>query len=74
MPIIVLGGVAGLILQGTLIYYEVTVANLLINSKYSMEAFGILIAGLAAYYFGVRTYRRSMGVDIELAFREVPPL
>lgn len=74
IPIIVLGGVAGLILQGTLIYYEVTVANLFINSVASLSAFGVLIIGLAAYYFGVRQYLRGKGVDIELAFREVPPL
>lgn len=74
IPIIVLGGLAGLTLQGTLLFYEVTVANLFINSTASLTAFGILIVGLAAYYFGIRQYLRGKGVDIELAFREVPPL
>jgi basic amino acid/polyamine antiporter, APA family len=74
VPIIVLGGIAGLILQGTLIYYELTVANLFINGAASLEGFAALLIGLAVYYFGVRQYWRGKGVDIELAFREVPPL
>ena len=74
IPIIVLGGLAGLVLQGTLIYYELTVANLFINGTASLEGFAALLIGLAAYYFGVRQYLRGKGVDIELAFREVPPL
>jgi basic amino acid/polyamine antiporter, APA family len=74
VPIIVLGGVAGLTLQGTLIYYELTVANLLINSTASLTAFGALIVGLGAYYFATRQYQRGKGIDIELAFSEVPPL
>jgi amino acid transporter len=74
IPIIVLGGIAGLTLQGTLIYYELTVANLLINTPAELSYFSALLIGLAAYYFGVRTYWRRKGIDIELAFREVPPL
>jgi amino acid transporter len=74
VPIIVLGGIAGLSLQGTLLYYEFTVAALFINTPQSLEAFAILLAGMAAYYFGVRQYMRGKGIDIELAFREVPPL
>ncbi len=74
VPIIVLGGIAGLALQGTLLYYEFTVAALFINTPQALDAFGVLLVALAAYYFGVRTYWRRKGVNIELAFREVPPL
>lgn len=74
IPAIVLGGIAGLALQGTLIYYELTIANLFINSPTTLSGFGVLIAGLAAYYFGMKQYQRGKGIDIELAFKEVPPL
>ena len=74
VPAIVLGGIAGLALQGTLIYYELTVANLFINSPTTLSGFGILIGGLAVYWFGTKYYLRGKGVDVELAFREVPPL
>ena len=74
VPAIVLGGIAGLALQGTLIYYELTVANLFINSPTTLSGFGVLIAGLAVYWFGAKYYLKGKGVDVELAFREVPPL
>jgi amino acid transporter len=74
VPAIVLGGIAGLALQGTLIYYELTVANLFINAPSTLSGFGILIVGLAIYWFGTKFYLRGKGVDVELAFREVPPL
>jgi len=32
---------------------------------------GTLVAGLA-WYIGNKLYRRSQGVDIELAFRQIP--
>ncbi len=74
VPAIVLGGIAGLALQGTLIYYELTVANLFINSPTTLTSFGVLIVGLGAYWFGVKQYLKGKGVDVELAFKEVPPL
>ena len=74
IPAIVLGGLAGLILQGTLIYYELTVANLFINSPTTLTGFVVLIAGLSVYWFGNKYYLKGRAVDVELAFREVPPL
>jgi basic amino acid/polyamine antiporter, APA family len=74
VPAIVLGGIAGLALQGTLIYYELTVANLFINSTSTLTGFGVLIIGLAIYWFATKFYLKGKGVDVELAFREVPPL
>lgn len=74
IPAIVLGGIAGLALQGTLIYYELTVANLFINSPVTLSGFGVLIVGLAVYWFATKYYLKGKGVDVELAFREVPPL
>jgi hypothetical protein len=33
-----------------------------------------LIVGLAIYWFATKFYLKGKGVDVELAFREVPPL
>jgi basic amino acid/polyamine antiporter, APA family len=74
IPIIVLGGIAGLVLQSIFLYYDFTVSNLFINTPASLEGLGILVVGLAVYYFGSRAYWKSKGVNIELAFRQVPPL
>jgi basic amino acid/polyamine antiporter, APA family len=74
IPIIVLGGIAGLVLQSIFLLYDLTVANLGINGQASLEGLAILLIGLGAYYFGSRAYWRSKGINIELAFRQVPPL
>ena len=35
--------------------------------------FGVTIALAIVYYFAAKAYRRSQGVDIDLAYAEIPP-
>jgi APA family basic amino acid/polyamine antiporter len=35
--------------------------------------FGVTIALAIVYYIGIKLYRRSQGVDIDLAYSEIPP-
>lgn len=73
IPIISLGGLAGMGLQSVLIYYEVTVNNLFINSPPSMAGMVGLIAGLFVYWWVVYGYWKRKGLDLSLAYRQVPP-
>lgn len=74
IPIISICGAIGLGLQTTLLWYEVTVSNLFINSPPSMAGiFGLLLA-LFAYWWIVYAYWKRKGLDLSLAYREVPPM
>jgi amino acid transporter len=43
-----------------------------LNSRRVLLGAGIFLAGLPIYYI-IRAIRRAQGIDVELAFREVPP-
>lgn len=73
IPVISIGGLIGLSLQSVLLGYEVTVNNLFINSPPSMAGIvGILVA-LLVYWWVVYGYWKRKGLDLSLAYREVPP-
>ncbi len=74
IPVISIGGVVGLSLQTVLIWYEVTVNNLGFNTPSGLSGlFGLLIA-LCAYWWIVHGYWKRKGLDLSLAYREVPPM
>ncbi len=74
IPLISLGGVIGISLQTVLLWYEVTVNNLFINSPPSMAGMFGLLAALFVYWWLVYGYWKRKGLDLSLAYREVPPL
>ena len=74
LPLISLFGAIGLGLQTLLLWYEVTVNNLFINSPPSMIAFVGLLIALFAYWWIVYGYWKRKGLDLSLAYKEVPPL
>ncbi|MGO9645195.1 MAG: hypothetical protein ACLPY5_10655 [Candidatus Bathyarchaeia archaeon] len=74
LPLISLFGAIGLGLQTLLLWYEVTVNNLFINSPPSMIAFVGLLIALFAYWWLVYGYWKRKGLDLSLAYKEVPPL
>ncbi len=74
LPLISLFGAIGLGLQTLLLWYEVTVNNLFINSPPSMIAFVGLLIALFAYWWIVYYYWKRKGLDLSLAYKEVPPL
>ena len=74
IPIISIGGIVGMSLQTVMIWYELTVANLGINSQPSLIAFSALLVGLFAYWWLVYGYWKRKGLNLSLAYKEVPPL
>ena len=74
LPLISLFGAIGLGLQTLLLWYEVTVNNLFINSPPSMIACVGLLIALFAYWWIVYGYWKRKGLDLSLAYKEVPPL
>src|SRR5208282_111274 len=74
LPLISLFGAIGLGLQTLLLWYEVTVNNLFINTPSSMIAFVGLLIALFAYWWIVYGYWKRKGLDLSLAYKEVPPL
>ena len=74
LPLISLLGAIGLGLQTLLLWYEVTVNNLFINNPTSMIAFVGLLIALFAYWWIVYGYWKRKGLDLSLAYKEVPPL
>ena len=73
MPLITIAGVVGFVVGAAL-----TVANL-IAPELGLTGWGariLLLATLAAaalWFFGYRLYLRRHGIDIDLAFQQVPP-
>lgn len=74
IPVISIGGLFGLGLQSTLLWYEITVNNLFINSPPSVAGFVGLVLALFAYWWIVYGYWKRKGLDLNLAYREVPPM
>ena len=49
-------------------------AQFFLTDKQKMfSIFGVTIGLAIIYYFVVKAYRKSKGVDIDLAFAEIPP-
>ena len=68
--------IAGLIAFGYLLvtlYYMFAVANLGIVYFDPLVAMGLTIALSIAYYFGIKWYQKKRGIDLALAYREIPP-
>ncbi len=74
IPLISIGGLVGLSLQTVLIWYEVTVNNLGFNTPSGLGGIVGLLIALFAYWWIVYGYWKRKGLDLRLAYREVPPL
>ncbi len=65
--------IIGILVNLLIMYYLVTVPALLAVTPQSEGLMiGIMVAGLA-YYYAVYAYRRSTGINISQAFKEIPP-
>ncbi len=73
VPLITITGIIGMLFNIVLIYYWLTVPAL------GLTNYAVLIFIIAAYafgaiwYFGFKWYRKRQGVDVTLAFKEIPP-
>src|SRR3989442_15924974 len=83
IPIIMICGAVSIIFSAWMFYYFMTNALFVgVDLKTGLFTGGntfllVLIAifvGWAVYYFVRRAYLRRVGIDLELAYKEVPPI
>ena len=73
LPVVVIAGVLGLFANFVLIYYLAVIPEFGAWTPGSLEAIvGTFVFGLILYYIN-RAYQKSRGIEIDLAFREIPP-
>jgi amino acid transporter len=73
IPLITIAGAVAGGLIGLLIWVALSFDELALTSRDSrLVVAGSFVTGLAAY-IALRVWRRKQGIDIDLAFREVPP-
>src|SRR5436189_697033 len=81
-PLITICGVIAAAFSATMLYYFLTVPFLvnvdLSNLGYSGNLFLYVVVaiffGWVGYYFVRRAYLRRIGVDLDLAYKEIPPI
>src|SRR5437016_39651 len=82
IPVITICGVIAAAFSATMLYYFLTVPFLvnvdLSNLGYSGNLFLYVVVaiffGWVAYYFVRRAYLRRIGIDLDLAYKEIPPI
>ena len=75
IPVVAIAG-AGAILTCVFIwvlYFHYSAQFFLTDKQKMFSIFGVTIALAIIYYFAVKAYRKSQGVDVDLAFAEIPP-
>ena len=74
LHLISLIGILNLIFCAFLLYFYSTIPALGLNSMLSLELVLAVYVILGVYYYANRWYKKqSLGYDVELAFKEVPP-
>src|SRR5881296_3654631 len=82
IPLITICGVIAAAFSATMLYYFLTVPFLvnvdLSNLGYSGNLFLYVVVaiffGWVGYYFVRRAYLRRIGIDLDLAYKEIPPI
>jgi basic amino acid/polyamine antiporter, APA family len=73
IPVLSLAGLASFLVFGYFVVNSIT-TTVFYTPTWDQGAFLlVLYAGAVAYYFLARAFRRSQGVDISTAFKELPP-
>ena len=73
IPLVSLFGVLGAAWLGLFIWYYATIPELGLASPLSMGFMAALFIGGFVLYYIVRWYRARQGIDIDLAYKEIPP-
>ncbi|MGD0423119.1 MAG: amino acid permease [Candidatus Bathyarchaeia archaeon] len=73
VPLVVVAGIGGLIVNAIMAYYFLTVPALGFLVPASEAVVGGVYALTLVYYLIVRAYRKREGIDLALAFQDVPP-
>jgi amino acid transporter len=73
IPLVTVFGVLGAIWLSYFLFLYVTIPELGLASPVSMGFMAALFVGGIVLYYIVRAYRKSQGIDIDLAYKEIPP-
>jgi amino acid transporter len=74
LPAIVLTGIGGVVFSLFLLYFYVTVPGLGLQNPISVGIILAVYVVLLVYYYAIRWYRQKyQGINIDLAFKEIPP-
>jgi amino acid transporter len=74
IPIITIAGVIAAAFSAVMLYDYLTLPFLGVASAISEEIMLAIFLGWVAYYFIRRSWLRRVGIDLELAYKEVPPI
>jgi amino acid transporter len=73
IPVMSIAGAIGLLLNFIMFYYAFTVPELgMVTVPMEFTLVVIFALGFVIYYL-IKAYRKKQGVDLELAYKEVPP-
>lgn len=73
IPLVAITGLISVLFIGLMAYYFGFFPVFGANTPLSLTAVAITIGISALYYFIYRAYQKSKGVDVDLAFKEIPP-
>jgi basic amino acid/polyamine antiporter, APA family len=73
IPVMTICGVIGVVYFGLALYFMMTEDLLFLNTPNQLWTTGAQFAIPLVVFFVVRAFRRSRGVDIDAAFKQIPP-
>ncbi|MDR3574377.1 MAG: APC family permease [Anaerolineaceae bacterium] len=73
LPLLTITGVISVLFIALMSYYFGFYPIFGANTPLSLIAVGVTIVISALYYYIYRAYQKSHGVDVDLAFKEIPP-
>jgi amino acid transporter len=73
LPLISIAGAVSVIFTAVVSYYFLAYSVFGASSSASLIAVVVTILCGAVYYYGYRAYQKSRGVDVDLAYKEIPP-
>jgi amino acid transporter len=73
VPLMTVAGIISILFMIFLTYYYVTVPGLAGFSFVTLETIIVLFIAALVIFFGARSYHRSKGLELEMAFKEIPP-
>jgi hypothetical protein len=74
IPLITICGVIATVFSAWMLYYYLTVPGLGVSNLTSILIMLGIFVGWSAYYFIRRWYLKRSGIELELAFKQVPPI
>jgi amino acid transporter len=73
IPLMSVLGVVGTLALIVVFYYLIIDPSVSGATTTGMEVIAVVYVVSIVAYFGARAYRKSHGIDVSLAFREIPP-